>query len=286
MKDSLPNNIPEEKKEELHKLVKIIKSEMRPEFIILFGSYARGDFVEYDETAVEHYVESFSSDFDVLVILSNENVEKDFKVWGKISNLIGKRIDTSVDLIKHNLQFVNEQLANGVPFFKDIKKDGIVLFQKPKAQLANVKNITPVERKETAQRDFDNYMQAGKHFLELFNFSLEKQQYKISSFELHQAVENFFVAIQRVFVRYNPKEHNLEKLEKIVAHFGYEPLEVFPRDNEEEKHLFELLKKAYVEARYSPNFEITKEELEVLFERVREIEAVVERLCVAKIEEL
>jgi hypothetical protein len=37
---------------------------------------------------------------------------------------------------------------------------------------------------------------------------------------------------------------------------------VFPLDTDEHKRLFELLRKAYVDARYKLHYKITKEELE------------------------
>ena len=46
-------------------------------------------------------------------------------------------------------------------------------------------------------------------------------------------------------------------------------LRVFPQSNDEEKRLFELLKKSYIEARYSKSFTVEKSELDYLSERVQ-----------------
>ena len=40
------SHLPERKQVELQKIVKLIREHDRPEMIILFGSYARGDWVE------------------------------------------------------------------------------------------------------------------------------------------------------------------------------------------------------------------------------------------------
>ena len=47
-----------------------------------------------------------------------------------------------------------------------------------------------------------------------------------------------------------------------------------------------LLKEAYVDARYNMSYRITREELEWLAERVRELRARVERVCQERIETL
>jgi len=38
--------LPKDKQEELHRVVEIIREEFKPEMIILFGSHARGNWVE------------------------------------------------------------------------------------------------------------------------------------------------------------------------------------------------------------------------------------------------
>lgn len=286
MKQTLPTNIPEQKKQELEDLVKLINKQVKVEFIILFGSYARGNFVEYDETMENGRKRSYASDFDVLVIVSSEARENNLNMWAKIRNTINRKIETPVDLLVHNLQFVNKSLSDGVPFFRDVKEEGIVLFTSHKYKLSSVREMGSVERKKKAEEDFDYYMQKAKNCLKTYDFQFKERLLEEAAFHLHQATENFFIAIQMVFTRYAPKLHNLEKLEKIVSHFDYDPLKIFPRDTDQEKHLFELLKKSYVDSRYNPNFKISTEELNTLFERVKMIETEIEKLCEGKIGEM
>ncbi|MCG8339994.1 MAG: hypothetical protein MI674_01790 [Cytophagales bacterium] len=59
---------------------------------------------------------------------------------------------------------------------------------------------------------------------------------------------------------------------------------VFPQSTEEEKRLFTLLQKAYVDARYKKSYIITKEKLEYLAGRVKVLGALIEKLCKAQIE--
>ena len=70
------SHLPKRKEEELKYIVRAIHNICKTEFIILFGSYARGDFVERDVTYAEGlgYPEEFRSDFDILVILANQNL--------------------------------------------------------------------------------------------------------------------------------------------------------------------------------------------------------------------
>jgi predicted transcriptional regulator len=61
-------------------------------------------------------------------------------------------------------------------------------------------------------------------------------------------------------------------------------LPVFPRTTPEEERLFELLKKAYIDARYNPKYKITKKELEYLAERIKKLQRLTKAICKERIE--
>jgi hypothetical protein len=62
------------------------------------------------------------------------------------------------------------------------------------------------------------------------------------------------------------------------------PLEAFPLGTPDERRCFELLRKAYVDARYKPSYRITREELEWLAARVQYLRELADRLCRERIE--
>jgi uncharacterized protein len=60
-------------------------------------------------------------------------------------------------------------------------------------------------------------------------------------------------------------------------------LTVFPLATDEQKKCFDLLKRAYIEARYSPAYKITKEKLEYLAERVQKLQELTKKICETRI---
>ena len=58
------------KQEEIKYISKEIGKIFKTEFVILYGSYARGDFVEHDVTYAKGlgYPEEFKSDLDILIV--------------------------------------------------------------------------------------------------------------------------------------------------------------------------------------------------------------------------
>ena len=89
-----------------------------------------------------------------------------------------------------------------------------------------------------------------------------------------------------VYMDYRPKEHDLERLSLRVKNCDPR-FAVIPKDTDEEKRLFELLRRAYVDARYKmEEYSVSRGELEYLAEKVEELKGVVERLCGEKIGEI
>ncbi|MCC8406178.1 MAG: HEPN domain-containing protein [Rickettsia endosymbiont of Sceptobius lativentris] len=103
------------------------------------------------------------------------------------------------------------------------------------------------------------------------------------AFELHQATESLYSTILLVFSNYKPKSHDIEELGSMAGNYDNELWTVFPQLNEEQKKCFELLQKAYVDARYDKNYKITKEQLLYLIERVEKLKEITERICLKQI---
>ncbi len=61
-------------------------------------------------------------------------------------------------------------------------------------------------------------------------------------------------------------------------------IEAWPRDNRIARRRFELLSRVYVEARYSPNYEISAEDLAWLIERVKLLQDLVKASCLERLE--
>jgi uncharacterized protein len=129
-------------------------------------------------------------------------------------------------------------------------------------------------------------MEEGDGFYQGFEFFLNKQQYRKSAFMLHQATECYYAAIILVFTGYKPKGHNLKWLNNQAITIDIRFREVFPMTTKEEKDLFQLLKKAYIDARYKKNYVIHLHELNYLSERVCILGKMTKEICEAEISRL
>ncbi len=284
MKKSLAH-LPEYKRQELKQAVRIIRQHFRSaHMIILFGSYARGDWVE-DTHTEGHILHEYISDFDILVITRLKKTAEKHAKQSRVDNqiLLHKAIKTPVSVIYHSIRQVNDRLKEGRYFFSDIKKEGILLYDSEKMKLERTRRMNPKKRKKLAQEDFKMWFTSAKQFYSHFESDLKKRWYKIAAFELHQATERFYSAVLLVFSNYRPRSHNIERLGKWASSHDGEFLKIFPRATEDQDRIFKLLKKAYVDARYKKEYRITKKELEYLANRVRKLQRLTKKTCKGKI---
>ena len=96
--------------------------------------------------------------------------------------------------------------------------------------------------------------------------------------------ENLYHTLLLVFTGYKPKLHDLEKLGHLTGGFGKGLLTVFPSATEAERERFQLLRRAYTEARYERRYRIAKEDLDYLADRVHRLQAVTKARCAERIE--
>jgi uncharacterized protein len=282
-------HLPKKKQEELSKIISIIGEHSRVEMIILFGSHARGTWVD------DRYVDpqdgityEYKSDYDILVVVRSKIAANSTGLWIKIENLIRKdtEIGTLVSIIVHDIGELNEKLRTGEYFFNDIIRDGVLLFNSDKFQLESTQKLNSQERARIAKQDYDYWYVSASDFLDGFKFYMAHQKYNKAAFLLNQCIEHFYVCILLVFTHYKPKLHNLEKLYKMVSEFDHRFASVFPQTTEEEKKLFALINSAYIHARYTKSYTITEENLVYLYSRVEKLMGLTQDACLNQIKQM
>lgn len=258
-------------------------------FIILFGSFARGSWVRdrYIEDGVTY---EYASDYDFLVITRGKRIDNgisSFDLERKIKQQIREvgYLDSihKTHVVIEPIDYVNTELEKDRYFFSDITKEGILLFDSKEFSLAKPKTLTVAEKREIAHNDYNHWFKSAEVFFMQCRNACNLQEYNNAAFQLHQTAENFYNCALLVATGYKPKSHDLEELNRLCAAQSNDFLTIFPLATQEQKHCFELLEKAYIEARYNKNYSIKKEQLEYLISRVEKLQNVVHDFCQDKI---
>ncbi|SHI88702.1 HEPN domain protein [Vibrio aerogenes CECT 7868] len=219
-----------------------------------------------------------------MIVNKDALVDEDI-VWRKAEEQIERKVKSApLGLIVHTLNEVNEQLQKGHYFFKDIREQGILLFDANKKALAEPGDLTDEERLEIAQGHYNHWFQSAKEFQEFFELAITKGYINKAAFELHQATERFYACTLLTLTNYLPKTHNLEKLKKYCADQDLAFADIFPMDDKFHRRSFRRLQRAYIDARYSMHYEITEEELRYLAGEVEKLKELVERVCLVRLQ--
>src|SRR5690606_30566106 len=138
------DHLPEGKRQELARVLEILFREFEDATrnrsaarkqgrilkVVLFGSYARGDWVDDP-------VGGYKSDYDLLIVVSEDELTDTAEYWMEADQHLLRAYEITHELtapahfIVHSLSDVNTQLTRGRPFFVDMVKDGIALYETP-----------------------------------------------------------------------------------------------------------------------------------------------------------
>ena len=253
--------------------------------IVLFGSYARGDWVEDP-------VGRYFSDYDLLVVVNHDDLTDVAEFWEKTEGRLlidlseGKALRTPVSLIYHSLNDVNDKLRLGRYFFMDILREGIVLFEEPGHPFVAPQPLSPEQALEETREYFEEWFESADDFLESASDAMAKGKGKLAAFLLHQATERYYHCLFLVRTLYSPKTHKLSRLRDMAEEMEPSLRGVWLRETRFQKRCFSLLRDAYVKARYSRSYVITPEQLDWIAERVAVLQNLVRIACESRIETL
>lgn len=253
--------------------------------IILFGSYARGDWVEDP-------VGRYFSDYDLLVVVNHEDLTDVAEFWEKTENRLisdlsdGTRLRTLASPIFHSLDDVNEKLRLGRYFFMDILSDGIMLFEEPGYSFVEPEPLSSEQALQETRDYYEDWIETAQQFVAGADFHRQKGHLNLSAFNYHQAVERLYHCLFLVRTLYSPKTHNLNRLRDMAEDMEPSLRAVWPRETRFQKRCYSLLRDAYVKARYSRSYVISAEELDWIEERVVVLSDCVRRACEVRIDAL
>lgn len=245
------SHLPGNKIKELEIVTQRIAGTQKAEMVILFGSYARGYYKEQ-----RGKTKGKKSDYDILVITTNYNTEQELRA--KLRGIFGD-IGVHVQLIVETIDFVNTNLEEKQYFFSDIKREGKILYNSGKYELAGSQKLTPTRRREIAKEDFKNWYGTAKKMIDSV-----RADFRLAAFDLQQVAEIRYTAIEMVFSHYNPYEHDLSVLRRRALEFDRRAAEALPYETDRQRELFDHLNFAYIGGRYrsEKEFPVTKEQID------------------------
>ncbi|WP_145206703.1 nucleotidyltransferase domain-containing protein [Sphingobium sp. B2] len=295
------NHLPMSKQRELDRVVEILfqgfreatqeatgrRKSARILKVILFGSYARGDWVDAPFDANQ-----FTSDYDILVIVNQKELTDGVLYWeGTEQRLfdahqVEKIIRTPVNFIVHTLQQVNDGLSHGRLLFTEIARDGVILYQSDDRPLAEAKPKTPEQAYLMAAEYFKELFPGAMWRFELAKFSHTNNRHSDAAFDFHQATEKLYRCVLTTLTFYAPRSTNIVFLRGMAEGLDRRLFDAWPRATHAERAMYQKLKDAYRKGQHSKHFEISSEELVWLQGRIQILGELVHEVCSGRIAKL
>lgn len=155
--------------------------------IILYGSYARGDWVEDP-------VGRYFSDYDLLIVVADEKHADVLEFWGTAEKRLlaelssGERLRTPVNFIVHSQAEVDDALTRGRYFFMDILADGVELLSAPDAPaFVEPQPLAPDVALAETQAHYEDWIPSAAKALKGARFYIAEGDFNDAAFRLHQA---------------------------------------------------------------------------------------------------
>ncbi|WP_430404171.1 HEPN domain-containing protein [Hyphomonas sp.] len=259
--------------------------------LVLYGSFARGTWFDDRKSGR-------SSDYDLLVIVSHKALTDMTTFWSSVEDRLFQdpKIQKDISLIVHTLRDVNKSLSEGQYFFTEVINQGVLLYDidaraksdRLRSRIAEPRNPNPERTHEMSLGYFEYWKKAAVQALFLAQESMKQgtDWTRSSAFQLHQAAEAIYRMVLLTVTLYAPATHHLGKLRQRCEAIDPRLAEAWGPERKPFKRYFELLRRAYVEARYSPAYETNAEILNWQAERVARLLELAEASCQERLAKL
>lgn len=281
--------LPKHKRTDLELITGIIAGTMdEAGMVILFGSYARGDYVDFDSRIDFRQKTTYQSDYDILVLthkverkiydskisaITNRYYAKKEKYQKEKAELGHTVHITPLRIIHKDIEDFNKEISDNRYFSVQIKNEGKIIYDKGIYKLSEPRELDYKEIQAFAQEYYDFHFKEVENHIKLSEYSFKENIFNLSAYHLQQVLEHVYHSVLLVFTLYSPKNHKLHELNKSIYSFAPDVSEYFgsPNNDELSRKCFELIDKAYIEARYNPDYVITKEQLILSTERIKNV---------------
>lgn len=191
-----------------------------------------------------------------------------------------------ITVICHGQKPIDDAIQANNRFFISVLTSGKLLYSKDGITTpCSMPPFFPTKGAIKALKHYNHRMPLADGFLFCASECLEKEQYGICAFMLHQAVEQTCICLIRVHIAYRSEFHNLHRLLRLCLCFSERPYQLFLANPDDER-LFDVMAKSYSQARYKDDFSVSRLDAESLFQRTQSFLALAKAMCNEKIEQL
>lgn len=245
-----------------------------------------------------------SRELNILIIVPGQKAEKNYERWAALEQDLNSNIliKQKVKIIVEHIGFFNQMLQMGRLFYLEAHEKGEILYDSGELKIKTLikkSGLNGEDRLKKSKKYFKLKLKKSERFFK--NYKTQIQDYekiprKIKGsgqlkkeclnnavFNLHQMAESLFSSIVLILAGHSPKTHDLKELEKLAINLDPRFEKIFIRKTKQQKNIFKLFQKAYVESRYSEDYKVTKKQIGILESQVNTLKIMTEEICEEKL---
>lgn len=243
-------------------------------------SFSQNSYTHYSQGCFNDHQGYFKCDHCLLVVTETATrIDYEMQDFANVNYRNG-----TMTIICHGRQSVMDAVHHNSRFFISVLITGKLLYSKDGMLDGDpVTPFIPTKGATKALKHYEHRMPLTDGFLMCASECLEKEQYGICAFMLHQSVEQACICLVRVHIAYRSEFHNLYRLLRLCQCFSERPFQLFLSTPEDEG-LFDVMAKSYSGSRYKDDFTVSRQDAENLYQRVASFLLLVKKMCDDKIE--
>jgi HEPN domain-containing protein len=242
-------------------------------------SFSQSSHTQKSHGCFNDSLASFKCDYCLLVVTESAT-RVDYEMQDFANTYYRHGIIT---ILCHGRQSVMEAVEHNSRFFISVITTGKLLYSNDGLLGGNqMPPYIPIKGAVKALKHCGHRIPLADGFLMCASECLEKEQYGICTFMLHQAVEQACICMIRVHIAYRSEFHNLYRLLRLCQCFSEKPFQLFLSTPEDER-LFDVMAKSYSGSRYKDDFTVSRQDAESLYKRVASFLLLVKEMCDDKI---
>jgi uncharacterized protein len=247
---------------------KIIVSALSPDKIFLLSVIHQRQEIQsifIENPLEEHLIEALN----ILVLTGESENRSNDELQDIIEHRLGIQLSVTAFVLQAT-QF-NIWLKKEHPFaFKVIHKAKLY-YDAGNIPLAIPEGYNEVLANDILLCELDQKTNKAVEFLAGAELFIVRNQFELAAFHLHQATEQIYSAVIRFTTGLLVQTHNLEKLYRYSKYLLPGLKDLFPRDTEFERNIFQCLQKAYLGARYDADYSVKYKGVSQLYERIKKL---------------
>jgi uncharacterized protein len=208
-----------------------------------------------------------------LLILIKDTSNKELHEWqDKIET--NCKVLMPVTTIVLQKAIFEEWLKKGHCFAVNVLQSAVLIYASGNFELQG-DQISSDNIGKPIEKFFVEGLTKAKEFLAGSELFRVRKQHAMAAFMLHQSAEQALRTLLKAATGYHANTHSIDRLLRYAGLVSYQLPDIFPQKTQEERRLFSLLQKAYIDTRYKEDYKINTDELLCITEKVRRIHEIV-----------